>query len=109
VWNKLTANGTYSFSNGKVRMEESYIGRLEQYLPSMEVIDLNSLNNITNRFEDVVKINMKILVSAFDSTGKEVLRTEDFYDKWYARNVGLIQAKHSSSGFATYINSYKIF
>jgi hypothetical protein len=106
VWDKTTATGTFTFNNGKVTMYESYTGKIESYFPSFELP--NSSTGRIDKYTDVVKVSMKISESAFDSTNKEVLRSEEIYDKWYARNIGLIKVLHRSSAFDMALINYKI-
>jgi hypothetical protein len=53
---------------------------------------------------------MKILAVGFDpTTNKEVVRTEEVYDNWYARNTGLIKATHRNAPFNVSIAEFKVF
>jgi hypothetical protein len=110
VWNMSTAEGTYTFSNGSTKMEQSYIGRIEAYLPEMELPNPSATTG-KKKFIDVVKVNMKILAVGFDATGKEVIRVEEFYNKWYARNIGLIKISYTTSNktFEINVNDYKVY
>ncbi len=108
LWNENTATGTNTFSNGKLKIEQSYIGKIEEYIPVLKVKSFTK--NTTYEFKDVVRISMKILSVGFDSTtNKEMGRIEEVYDKWYARNIGLIKVTHRTAPFDISIAEFKVF
>ncbi len=107
IWNNSTATGTYTFSNGVLRVEQSYIGRIESYLPSFKVINATADDSV--QFKDVVKVHMKILAKGFDDANKSIFNSEEHYYKWYARNIGLIKTQHSGNNiFNMSITNFRV-
>ena len=109
VWNKHTSYGTYTFSNGKVSLEQSYISKLEAYLPTYKVYPVYWDSSILTTYNDVVKINTSILTKAFDASHNNVLHVEEVYYKWYAKDIGLIKATHSTEHYNMVLLNYRIF
>jgi hypothetical protein len=53
---------------------------------------------------------MKMLAIGFDSvSNREIVRTEGVYDKWHARNTGLIKITHRTAPFNISIAEFKVF
>ncbi len=92
-WGKKVV-GTFTFSNGSMRMEENYEGRISGYYPTFQLDDKHT-------YHDVVQVTMDMYSQGFGADNKLLIENSIVYDTWYARDKGLIKTvDYSPSGFA---------
>jgi hypothetical protein len=95
--NKVT--GTFTFNNGKLRMEQDYQGQITEFLPSFRLDD-------NHTYSDVVRITMNMTAKGYETNDQLVIQTSNVYDKWYARNKGLIKTVEDfTSGLAVKLDT----
>ena len=95
--------GTFTFSNGSIRMEQDYQGRIYAYYPTFQLDDKHT-------YSDVVQVTMNMYSQGFEAKNKLVIQNSIVYDKWYARGKGLIKVvDYSSPGFAVKLDSLQLY
>jgi hypothetical protein len=95
-------SGTYTFSNGKLRMEQEYDGKISEFLPSFQLDDKHI-------FSDVVRVTMNMGAQGYGPNNELLIQTSSVYDKWYARNQGLIKTvDYSPGGFALKLDTLAV-
>jgi len=94
--------GTFTFSNGSVRMEEDYDGKISEYYPTFQLDD-------THTYSDVVRVTMDMYSQSFAADNTRVGEVHIVYDQWYARDKGLIKTvDYSPSGFAVRLDTLEL-
>ena len=94
--------GTFTFSNGSMRMEENYEGRISGYYPTFQLDDKHT-------YYDVVQVTMDMYSQGFGADNKLLIENSIVYDQWYARDKGLIKTvDNSPSGFAVKLDTLEL-
>jgi hypothetical protein len=99
--NKVT--GTFTFSNGRMRMDQDYQGQISEFLHSFQLDDKHT-------FSDVVRVTIYMTALGYGPNNELLYQNSIAYDKWYARNKGLIKAMESSPvGFAQKLDTLVVY
>ena len=94
--------GTFTFSNGSMRMEENYEGRISGYYPTFQLDDKHT-------YYDVVQVTMDMYSQGLGADNKLLIETSTVYATWYARDKGLIKTvDNSPGGFATKLDTLEL-
>jgi hypothetical protein len=100
-WNNKIV-GTFTSGNASIRMEEDYQGQIAEYYPSFQLDD-------THTYSDVVRVRMNMNSQGFAADNKLLIENSIVYDKWYARDKGLIKTvDYSPGGFAVKLDTLEL-
>jgi hypothetical protein len=97
-----TITGTFTFSNGSMIMDQTYEAHMTEYFPSFKT-------DSSHTFLDVVQITTNMKSVGYGSNNQVMFQTSEVYDKWYARNVGLIKTIQYSYPYALKVSRYHVF
>jgi hypothetical protein len=93
-----SVTGRFNFSNGSIVLQQTFTGFISEYLQEFKI------DNTT--FKDVVKVTMYMTTRAVDPASN--FTDSEYYEKWYARNIGLIKTIHYPFPWATKVTEYKV-